>query len=82
MRFFGRISYSVFLVHFPVCLVVNALVFHLAPGRPVLNALGMVAAWVASNAAGVLFHRYIESGKWFALVRPLTVQALRRSSAR
>ncbi len=59
--YFGKISYSVFLVHFPVCLIVNALVFHLAPGQPVLNALGMVLAWVASNAAGALFHRYVEA---------------------
>ncbi len=51
-----------FLVHFPVCLVVNALVFHLAAHQPVLNALGMVAAWLLSNAAGALFHRYVESG--------------------
>lgn len=60
--YFGRISYSVFLVHFPVCLVVNAVVTHLAPGQPVLNALGMALAWVASNVAGALFHRYVEAG--------------------
>ena len=59
--YFGRISYSVFLVHFPVCLVVNAVVTHLVPGRPVLNALGMGLAWVASNVAGALFHRYVEA---------------------
>lgn len=59
--YFGKISYSVFLVHFPVCLVVNALVNHLAPGQPVLNALGMLCAWGASNAAGALFYRHVES---------------------
>ncbi|QET06214.1 MULTISPECIES: acyltransferase family protein [Cupriavidus] len=59
--YFGKISYSVFLVHFPVCLVVNAFVHHVAPGQPVLNALGMVLAWVASNVAGALFHRHVES---------------------
>ncbi|MNL53174.1 hypothetical protein D3C87_1764030 [compost metagenome] len=26
-----------------------------------LNALGMGAAWVASNLAGAVFHRYVES---------------------
>ncbi len=62
LAFFGRISYSVFLVHFPVCLVVNALVFHLVPPQPVLNALGMVLAWALSNGAGAVFHRYVESG--------------------
>jgi len=59
--YFGKISYSVFLVHFPVCLVVNALVFHFAPGEPVLNALGMLLAWLASNVAGAVFHRYVEA---------------------
>lgn len=57
---FGRISYSVFLVHFPVLLVVNAVVHHLAPGQPLCNALGILFAWVASNLAGALFHRYVE----------------------
>lgn len=69
--YFGKISYSVFLVHFPVCLVVNALVFHLAPGRPVLNALGMVVAWTASNMAGGLFHRFVESAHPLRTVRDL-----------
>ncbi|WP_454766371.1 acyltransferase family protein [Cupriavidus campinensis] len=59
--YFGKISYSVFLVHFPVCLVVNAAVSQLAPGQPLLNGLGMVAAWMASNVAGAMFHRYVES---------------------
>ncbi|WP_029043690.1 acyltransferase [Cupriavidus sp. WS] len=69
LAFFGRISYSVFLVHFPVCLVVNAVVFHLAPQQPVLNALGMVAAWLLSNVAGTLFHRYVESGAPLSAMR-------------
>ncbi|WP_354677983.1 acyltransferase family protein [Cupriavidus plantarum] len=59
--YFGKISYSVFLVHFPVCLMVNAFVHHVAPGQPVLNALGMVLAWGASNVAGALFYRHVES---------------------
>ncbi|RZT31415.1 acyltransferase family protein [Cupriavidus agavae] len=58
---FGAISYSVFLVHFPVCLVVNAVIVHVAPGQPWWNALGMVLAWTASNLAGALFHRYVEA---------------------
>lgn len=67
--FFGRISYSVFLVHFPVCLLVNVLVSNLAPGQPVLNALGMAAAWALSSVAGALFHRYVESASPLAALR-------------
>lgn len=71
--YFGKISYSVFLVHFPVCLVVNAVVSHLAPGQPVLNAAGMVLAWMASNVAGALFHHYVEaSNPVLAVVNWLT----------
>ncbi|AGW94233.1 acyltransferase [Cupriavidus sp. DF5525] len=69
--FFGRISYSLFLVHFPVCLLVNATVSNLAPGQPVLNALGMAAAWILSNVAGALFHRYVESASPLAALRAL-----------
>lgn len=79
--FFGRISYSVFLVHFPICLVVNAVVSHLAPGRPVINALGMLLAWVASNVAGSLFHRYVESTSPFAALRGMLAGG-RRETAR
>lgn len=85
LAFFGRISYSVFLVHFPVCLVVNAVVSHLAPHQPVLNALGMVAAWVLSNAAGALFYRYVESGTPLRALRqavwPARAEAPRRQPA-
>ncbi len=65
----GRVSYSVFLVHFPVCLVVNALFFHFLPGRPLANACGMVLAWAASNVAGALFHRYVEAAGLTGLLR-------------
>jgi peptidoglycan/LPS O-acetylase OafA/YrhL len=58
--FLGDISYSVFLVHYPVCLVVNAAFGQAFPADPVANALGMLLAWCLSLLAGVLFHRYIE----------------------
>jgi len=56
----GDISYSVFLVHYPVCLVVNAVFGRLAPNEPVANMLGMAMAWAASLGAGALFHRQVE----------------------
>jgi peptidoglycan/LPS O-acetylase OafA/YrhL len=63
----ARTSYSVFLIHFPVCLLVNAAFTRLAPADPVLQGLGMLAAWGASLAAGAAFHRWIEIplGRWF-----------------
>ena len=48
----GQMSYSIFLVHFAVCLVVNTVVGRLWPDAPVPNMLGMVLAFVLSLAAG------------------------------
>ncbi|MBA3034602.1 MAG: acyltransferase family protein [Gammaproteobacteria bacterium] len=56
----SRTSYALFLVHFPVCLLINAAFHHLAPHNPMLNALGIVVAWGASNLAAILFYRHIE----------------------
>lgn len=61
VNWLSRISYSVFLIHFPVCLLTNAVVFKLAPESAVINLIGMFLAWVLSLAAGHLFHRHIES---------------------
>ncbi|MGK5081102.1 acyltransferase family protein [Janthinobacterium sp. HLX7-2] len=56
----GRISYAVFLVHFPVSLLVNALFTSYMPLEPEWQALGMLAAWGASLAAGAAFYRWVE----------------------
>lgn len=54
------ISYSVFLIHFPVLLVVNAGFTHIAAENPLIQAIGMVLGWLLSVAAGAAFHRYVE----------------------
>lgn len=56
----GKISYAVFLIHFPVCLLVNAVFTRLAPAEPLPQALGMLLAWGLSLVAGALFHRWVE----------------------
>jgi peptidoglycan/LPS O-acetylase OafA/YrhL len=57
----GRMSYSVFLIHFPVCLLVNALWSHWLPADPLLGLLGMIFAWFASMLAGSAMYRWVES---------------------
>ncbi len=57
---FGRASYALFLVHFPICLLVNAAFTHLDPS---FSLLGILVAWGASNAVAFLFHRYVEE-RW------------------
>ena len=56
----AQISYSVFLVHFPLSLLVNAVVSGFFPANPVVNALGMLLALAVSIAAGAEFHRRVE----------------------
>jgi peptidoglycan/LPS O-acetylase OafA/YrhL len=57
----GRMSYSVFLVHFPVCLLVNAVISHFWPMQLAANALGMLLAFVLSLLAGQALYRWVES---------------------
>mgnify|MGYP000940112406 CR=1 FL=1 len=56
----GQISYSVFLVHFPICLLVNALFERFVPHAPAIQLFGMVVAWITSIGAGALFYRQVE----------------------
>jgi peptidoglycan/LPS O-acetylase OafA/YrhL len=61
LAFLGRISYSVFLLNFPVCLLINAFFSRFASEDPLINAFGVLIAWAASIAAGALFYRFVES---------------------
>lgn len=56
----GKISYAVFLIHFPVCLLVNAAFSRYVSAEPQWQALGMLMAWGGSLGAGALFHRWVE----------------------
>jgi peptidoglycan/LPS O-acetylase OafA/YrhL len=57
----GLMSYSVFLIHFPVCLLVNALVTHLWPAQLVANSIGLIAAFLLSLLAGWGLYLGVES---------------------
>ncbi|MFC5551867.1 acyltransferase family protein [Massilia aerilata] len=56
----AAISFSVFLVHFPVCLVVNAAFSRFVSEQAHEQAFGMAIAWLASLAAGAAFYRWVE----------------------
>ena len=56
----GQMSYSVFLIHFSICLVVNAVVSHFWPEGLWTNAVGMAAAFGLSLAAGRVLYEQIE----------------------
>lgn len=72
----GKISYSIFLIHYPVCVLVNTFVFRFAPNSARINLFGMFLAWMLSIAAGHFFYQYIESrlgaGKRKPAANPVT----------
>ena len=60
MGWLSQISYSVFVVHFAVSLVVNALVSHWWPADLTANAWGMMASVGLSILAGATLHAQVE----------------------
>lgn len=60
MEGLARISYPVFL-HYPVSLLVSAVVWRLAPSTPAAHIAGLLLAWWLSLAAGWLAWRWLEA---------------------
>ena len=54
-------SYSLFLIHFPVFLVVASVWIRLEWDSPSLTLFGLGIAFVASLAAAAVFHRLVEA---------------------
>jgi len=57
----GTHSYALFLVHFPICLLCNALLERHDLSQPASGLLAFVGAWGLSNLAALPFHRWIEA---------------------
>jgi peptidoglycan/LPS O-acetylase OafA/YrhL len=60
LAWLARVSYPVFLLHYPVLLVVGAVVGSQWPDSPPANALGLLLAWGLSLAAGAAMARVFE----------------------
>ncbi|MBH1963744.1 MAG: acyltransferase [Comamonadaceae bacterium] len=60
MEWLAKISYSVFLIHYPVSLAVNGLVIRLFPGSTAVHVAGMIVAWLLSLGCGWLLWRNTE----------------------
>jgi peptidoglycan/LPS O-acetylase OafA/YrhL len=67
----GLRSYSIFLIHFPVCVLVNAVVNHFWPTQLLANVIGLLTAFALSLMAGALLYRGVEARGTAALSRPL-----------
>lgn len=61
--YLGKISFSLFLIHFPVCLVVSGWLSQW-PLTPAEALAGMVAAWGASLLLAIAFHHTVERPWW------------------
>lgn len=78
----GRIAYSVFLVHFPVCMVVSAFWTEYLPDDPWTSLAGVIVAVGASIGVGALFHHYVECRADALVSRGIArVASLRRAAA-
>jgi len=56
----GQISYAVFLVHYPIELMTNAVFERFVPHTPAIQFAGMMVAWALSVAGGAFFFTQIE----------------------
>lgn len=70
VRQLGDISYALFLVHFPVCLVINAAFTRFVPPTVPLQSLGLAIAFAASVALAAVFHARVEKPLLRLLGRP------------
>ena len=61
MQWLARISYAVFLLHYPVSLAVSTVVMWAAPSTPAAHVAGLVLTWLLSLAAGWLATRWLEA---------------------
>ena len=68
----GKMSYSIFLIHFSVCLLVNAVVSHFWPTQVLANVAGLFTAFGLSLVAGRALYLGVESRRtaWFPARRP------------
>ena len=57
----SAVTYSLFLVHFPICLLINAWWAYRLPPEPWMALLGMAIAWGLSVAAAFLFYHVVET---------------------
>lgn len=67
----ARTSYALFLIHYPVVLVVGAFVERNWAGDVAAHAIGLVVAWAASLGAATLLHEAVERGHGWRLLRRL-----------
>ncbi len=57
----GRTSYSLFLIHFPVLVLVAAVWARLGWSSPIASVMGLLVAFAGSLAGSLVFYRWVEA---------------------
>ena len=60
LRKIGEMSYSIFLVHFPVSLVISGIWVQIYPSDPWMNVFGMALSALLSLFLAIPFYKYVE----------------------
>lgn len=76
IAWFGRISYSLFLIHFPVLVVVSTAWLRLDMTSPYEATAGLITAIALSIVGAAAYHRWIEApvGGFAKTLRPMQPQ--------
>lgn len=61
LTYLGRASYSIFLIHFPVLLIINTVFFRFLPHQPEIQLCGLLLAMCASIGSGILLFNWLEA---------------------
>ena len=60
LHYFGSTSYALFLVHFPILLLITAFFQYQSWTDPAISTFGLFVAWLASILVADVFHRGVE----------------------
>jgi peptidoglycan/LPS O-acetylase OafA/YrhL len=61
LQYLGRISYSLYLIHYPVACIITAIGYELTGTSPMASALWLAVALAVSIVAAGLLYRAVES---------------------
>lgn len=61
MTWLGRTSYALFLIHYPVILILGVIVARVWPENAVMHTIGILLAWVMSLVAADWLNRKVET---------------------
>ena len=59
--FLGQVSYALFLTHFPLVLLANAVFVRFGWVTPTAAVFGILATWAASVGVATVFYRHVET---------------------